>query len=427
MQFKFQYRWLWITLCTVAIVATAIGGGMSWANQKLIAAQRAFGVGDWKQARDAVSIYLWLHPNHARAHLLMAEALICDDNLQGESKVYEALRHLKKISDHSDASADARLMEGRLYLLFLLQPSKAEECFKQSLRDAPNRIETHTLLWKTYNLVDQWDLAEEHVWKIYEQTPPPFQMSLLRDWYLSEFCSIAVNAELDRFLGFLHEGEQISSETDRRRFQAFIDANPDSPEFYAIFARWYFRKRQDRLALELLEKAEKLPDASKNSLLIALRIAINLEMGELDQVGKMLDRWPSPKEGYEYWKTAGLVAHEVHGDEKLACEEFERALVTTPGKSDWRTMHRLAQSLTRRGETEKSAVILQQSRQVSALMDPEFHRRLRLSFVNPQDPRTAEQMVDFYSQLGRLREVAAWQRFTPSGSAKSQAGVDIPR
>lgn len=420
MQFRVQYRWLWIFLGAVPFVAAAIAGGVLWASQKLTVAQQAFRVGEWKRSRDAVSIYLQLYPNHSRARLLLADALICDDELPGESKVHEALQNLQRIPDESDVAADARLMEGRVYLLFLLQPMKAMQCFQRSLKKEPKRLETHTLLWKTFNLVDDWDLAEEHVWQIYEQTPRPYQKSVLRDWYLSEFCSIAVNSDLDRLLGFLKEGDQITIETDRRRLHALITSNPDSPQLYANFARWYFRQRQDQLALELLEKAERLPDASNTPLTIALRVAINLERGELDGVSEILERWPLPCDGYEYWKTVGLVADEVHRDDKRASEAYERALMTTPGKSDWRTMHRLAQCLNRMKETEKSGTVLQRSKQVSSLMAPEFHRRLRLGLVSADDPQTVSQMVDFYGQLGRHREAAAWQHQAPSASSSNK-------
>ena len=409
MQSGQRKNWLWIIFSVVLLTGGVLDYVRSYrVNQNLVLAETAFREQKWESARPAFAAYLQSHPNHFRSRLSLAEALIRDDKLQGKGRMQEALDQLKQIPDQTEFSADARILEGRIYLLMLLQPAKAEQALRRSLAEAPQRQETHSLLWKLYDLTDRWDLAEDHVWQIYDQTPPAHQSSVLRDWYLSEFCSSAVNMELDQFLGFLKKGGQFN-ETDRTRLQAFIDADPQWPEGFAILARWYQRKRDHESVRALLEQAERLSDASQSPLLISVRVAIDVEMGRLDHVEQIFAKWPDPKEGYEYWKTAGLVAEELHRNDQSACDAYNRALLTTPGRSDWRTMHRLAQCLTRLGQTEKSASVHQQSRQTSSLMDPEFHRQLRQRLVSPRDPQTISQMVDFYRKLGREREASAWQ------------------
>ena len=412
-QHKTRSYLLWPILGAFILAAIVIFGRIAWINRSLVTAERAFQQENWEQARQSYSLYLRSYPNHSRARLSMAESLIRDDNLMGKEKVHEAIQHLSFIPDQTPLAADARILEGRLDLLMLLQPARAEIALQRSLRESPLRQEAHSLLWKLYDLTDRWDLAEEHVWKIYEQTPSSYRTSVLRDWYLSEFCSSAANFELDQFLGFLKKGDQFNVETDRTRLQAFIDADPQWPRGYAILARWYLRKRDHASAATLLEQSEKLPGAAQDSMSIAVRVALNVELGKLDQIQEISSNWPEPKEGYDYWKTAGLVADEFRRNDQSACQAYEKALLTTPGRSDWRTMHRLSQCQKRLGETEKSVATQQKSREISALMAPQLHRRLRQNLIKLHDPKTVAEMVDFYEKLGRKREAAAWQHGAP--------------
>lgn len=427
MRLQLRRRWLWIFGAAALLAVIGTFAWSQWMNQQLADAQRAYRAGQWKRARESGLTYLWSHPADSRTRLLVAQAMTRDDSFTAQNKVRETLGHLQQIPDEAKESADARLLEGRLYLLRLLQPTKAEQCFRRSLKRDPQRLETHTLLWKLFNLTDRWDLAEEHFWQIYDQTPPEHRTSPLRDWYLSEFSAKAANIELDRFLGFLQNGSQPGSDTERRRLEAFVAADPECPEVYAVLARWYHRQRLQRPALELVEKAERLPGADQVDMLTGLRIAISLELGELDQARKAFEGWPEPRDGYEYWKAAGLVADQIDQEPRRASDAYAKAIQTKPGRADWRTQHRLAQCLTRLGQADEAAEVRKQAKEVCSLMEPAVHQGLRRALFTPRDPQTVGLMVEFYQKLGRSREVAAWKEVGELDRASVTGGVRAGR
>jgi len=415
MQRILRQRWIRNGAAGILTVAL-IGAGcvFLWIDRNLTLAQHAIDNGDWKSARDNISVHLRFKRADAAAHLLMAEALIRDDSLVGTTKVYEALEHLNQVRETSAKAADARLYEGRLYLLLLLQPGQAEKSLLSSLKQDPNRLESHSLLWRLYDLTNRWDLAEEHFWSIYDRVSPADREGPLRDWYLSEFSPGAANAQLDRNLGFLGRTELPSAETDRRRLEAFLSAETEWADGYVILARWFKRQSAIQDALSLLERAERLPGAAANPMLIATRVSIDVEFGEFEHAQQVFDRWSTEREGYEYWKTAGLVADQIRRDNEQAVADYERAMETTPGKSDWLTQHRLAQCLLRMGETERAAIVRSRSKQVELLMESALHTRLRKALLTPRNPQTIAEMVDLYQKLGRLREVSAWQQLRPN-------------
>ena len=419
MAINVRHRWFRIAAAGMLLVSVAMFSGWIWVGRYLTVAKQAIEDGDWKRARESALIYLGFHSHDATARILMAQALIRDNKLRGDGKIYEALEHLNRIPDTSAHAAEARLAEGRLHLLLLLQPAEAEQCLRRSLQQDPKRLETHSLLWKLFDLTSRWDLAEEHFWQIYEQTPTAERATPLRNWYLSEFSPGAANIELDRNLGFLNKGDQPSSETDRRRLEAFVAADPQWAEGYAILARWFHRQGSLQQAQVVLKQADRLPGTAEIADICALKVLINIELGEFAQARLDFGHWPKPHEGYEYWKAAGLVADQVLQDNKLACTAYRQAIATTPGKSDWLTQHRLAQCLMRSGEAEAAALVRQHSKQVELLMESAVHVRLRRALLTPLDPQTISQMVDLYQQLGRLREVSAWQQL--GGAAEHQS------
>lgn len=425
MRLQLHRRWLWIVSAVALLAVIATFAWSQWLNQQLADAERAYRAGQWKRARESGLTYLWSHPADSRARLLVAQAMTRDESFAARDKVTETLGHLQQIPDEAKESADARLLEGRLYLLRLLQPTKAEQCFQRSLKRDPQRLETHTLLWKLFDLTDRWDRAEEHFWQIYDQTPPEHRTSPLRDWYLSEFGANAANIELDRFLGFIQNGAQPGSDTERRRLEAFVAADPECPEVHAVLARWYHRQRLQRPALELVEKAEQLPGADQVDVLRGLRIAVSLELGELDQARTAFVGWPEPRDGYEYWKAAGLVADQIEQEPRRACDAYAKAINTTPGTADWRTQHRLAQCLTRIGQVDAAAEVRRKAKEICSLMEPEVHQGLRRALFTPRDPQTVGLMVEFYQKLGRSREVAAWKKVGELDRASASGGIPV--
>lgn len=387
-------------------------GGAHWVGRHLSQAERLVADRQWDAARESLTFYLRFHPADDDARLLMARAFISDNTLVGEDKVHAALTQLGRISKSSARSAEARLQEGRLHFLLLWQPGRAERCFLDCLKLDPARLEARILLWKLFNATNRWEWGEEHFWDVYERAPANDRPVLLRDWYLSEFSPGTATAELDRRMGLLEESEQPSVESERRRLEAFVAADPGWPGGYAILARWFHRQGGIPQAVEQLDRAELLPEGANDPIVIAERISIRIELGEFDDARRAFGRWPEPQEGYHYWKSQGLIADQVLRNDGQAVAAFERAVATTPGKSDWLIQHRLAQCLTRLGDRERASAVRRHSKEVESLMDSPLHQQLRRTLTAPNTPETGQEMADFYRRLGRTRESAAWLRLT---------------
>jgi tetratricopeptide (TPR) repeat protein len=423
----FKRRSFQLALAGLLLLAFVVWGAFQWLDRYVAKAEQFITNHEWPKARETLDSYLRFRPGDATARLMMAEAFIRDNKLAGEDKVESALRHLSQIPDTSPHAADARLQEGRLLLLLRLQPGRAERAFRRSLQLDPDRVETHSLLWKLYDLTDRWDSAGEHVWRLMELLPEQERVNRLRDWYLSEFSPGTANAELERRLGLLGETERPGDDSDRRRLEAFVMAEPDWADGHAILARWYHRQGGLHQAGAQLDLAEQLPGGSETPLVIATRVSVSLELGDFDRAERAFQRWPAPHDGYEYWKTAGMIADQVTRDASAACQAFEKAIQTTAGKSDWLTQHRLAQCLLRQGETGRAAVVRLHSKSVELLMENPVHAGLRRDLLTPLAAQTIARMIDLYRQLERHREVEAWSQLTADDrQATVSPSVGVP-
>ena len=412
MQFPRGHRWWQTAAGSLLLTALLLFGGARWVGRHLPQAERLAADRQWSAARKSLAFYLRFYPADEEARLLMARAYVSDDSLVGEDKVHAALAQLERISQNSARSAEARLQEGRLYFLLLWQPGRAERCFRDALQLEPVRLEARILIWKLFDATNRWELDEEHFWQVYERTPSNDRSIVLRDWYLSEFSPGTATAELDRRMGLLGETEQPSFESERRRLEAFVAADPGWPAGHAILARWFHRQGGVPQAIEQLDRAELLPGGADDPFVIAERISTSIEVGEFDAARRAFERWPEPHAGYHFWKSQGLIADQVLRDDRQAVAAFEQAIATTPGKSDWLTQHRLAQCLMRLGDRERSSAVRQHSKEVESLMESPFHQRLRRALSSPNAPKTVEEMADFYRRLGRPQESTAWQRLT---------------
>jgi len=411
------FRHHWFKCFAVLLLlsyAVASYGMRWWLESRLQTAEQLYARRQWHDVREVLTSYLHHRPGDASARLMMAEACIRDNKWLGNDKVNLALEHLARISDKDPRAAEARLQEGRLYLLLLMQPGRAEQAFLRSIRLDPARPETHLLLWKLYDFTDRWEWAEEHVWAVLDRLPHAELAARLRDWYLSEFSPGTANADLDRRLGVLGESEMPSTAIEQGRFEAIVASEPDWATGYAILARSIHRQGELQQASQYLDQAEQLPGGAETPLVIATRVAICLEQGDFDRARHAFQRWPEPHEGYDYWKTAGLISDQVIRDDEAASRYYALACQTTAGKSDWLTQHRQAQSLQRLGRSEAAAAVRQQSKTVELLMESTVQREFRKALLKPLDPATIARLVDLYQQLGRNREAAAWQGLTSS-------------
>lgn len=407
-----QNRWSRIAVCILLLTLMAWCGLRWWVGRLLTQAEDRTASREWSAARDCLRSYLWYSPGDSKALLMLAEAYIRDNRLTGNDKINAALEQLARIPDSDQRAAEARLQEGRLYLLLLIQPGRAERAFLKAARLDPTRTETQILLWKLYDLTNRWDSAESYVWQSLERLPPREKALRLRDWYLSEFSPGTANLELERRLGLLAESEFPNEKSEHRRLEAFVSMEPDWSGGRAILARWLHRQGNLGQASHELDLAEELPGGALDSLVITTRVTICLELGEFDRALQAFQRWPAPHEGYEYWKTAGLIADQVTRDFPQARQYYFQAIQTTAGKSDWLTQHRLVQCLTRLGETDQAAKLRLHSKEVELLMENTAQIEIRRALADVLSPDTIARMVNLYQQLGREREVLAWKQLT---------------
>lgn len=400
-------RYLLLTVGTLVLIGA--GGTVAWFERGLSQARGLAKYGLWPDACRALTRYLWLHPRDPQARLLYAEALIKDERLPADKSAPQALAHLQAIPDTVPEGARARTQEGRLELFLRYHPARAERLFRRALELDPDTPEPYYLLWKLKDLTGRAHLAESEFWKVYEATVVDRRALRLREWYMSQFYPTTANPVLDRLMGFLTAKKSNPEQTEALRFIRFRNEEPESPLCYAALARWFQNEGDARYALESLDQAQtKIQDAEQDPFYLATLISILIEMGELDRADQCLQRWPEPHTGYEYWLAEGQVLQEVRSQYAEACRAYDRALGEWPGSVDWRTRNRKANCLARLRDQAGAAREREQAKVIEQLMEEKVHQRLRyaLGFLN--EPKRAQELVDFYQKIGRPREAAAW-------------------
>ena len=380
-----------------------------WLNWELSTARGLAEDHRWKDARSFLGRYLMFRPSDAKTRILMSHCLISDNSLTIQNVATEALNCLAAIPESSPQSATARIIEGRVYLLLLLQPARAEQKFQLALQSDPTRIDAHALLWKVYELTRRWHLCDKHFWQIYEHSQTAERANLLRDWYLSEFHPGSAIADLDRKLGILNADEKPSAAVERRRYEMFIAAEPDSPLGYACLAQWFHQNGLISKGQEAIKRAEQISGGSENPFVIATQVAISFELGEFNEAQEQFRHWPVDDKGFEYWKTKGLIDDQILRDNEQARDAYTHVLSTEFGKSEWMTHHRLAQILMRMNLRDEAAIMRNRSKELELQMEPNVHQPLREALAQPESIETQERMAQFYERIGRHRESSAWR------------------
>lgn len=392
---------IFVAVCCMLIVLSWLNGQVSTARE-LAEDQR------WNDASQILRHYLKFQPRDAEARILLSRCIL-SDNLSSIQKVAnDALECLAAIPKSSPESATARVVEGRIYLLLLLRPHAAEKCFRAAIELDPHRVEAHALLWKLYDLTRRWHLSEEHFWQVYDHSQPRDRDKLLRDWYLSEFHPASAISDLDRQLGILHDDEQPNVEVERRRYEMFIAAEPDSPIGYTCLARWFHQQGLSARGLEAIEQAEQLAGGREDPFTIATHVAMSFERGDFDEAREHFRRWPRDDTGYEYWKTKGLICDQILRQNAESRDAYERALSSAAGQSDWLTRHRLAQVLMRMDLKDEAALVRHRSKELEHQMEPTVHQPLRDALAHPESRDTRRLIANFYEGIGRPRESRAW-------------------
>lgn len=367
---------------------------------------------EWSAARERLESYLWVRPGDERALLLMAEALVREQQPPEPATVNRALDCLRSIPDTSAVAAAARTQEGSLLLLLKHQPGAAENALRKAVALDSGMRDAWYLLWKLHDLTGRVAEAEPVFWEVFELTPEPKRAEQLREWYLSQFNTTGANPALDRVLGVLGAGEHPSRASEKKRYEKFRDAEPDSPIPHAALARWHLTAREFDSARNVLRQAgESVPaEMQDHPFYLAVLIGTLIELGDLDEAAAAMGRWPQGDRGFEYWRCRALVLDEVQGDDEQAVVAFDQALQIWPGPAEWALLNRKANCLTRLGRPAEAAEARAAASRVVGLMTADVHQSLTNALLDLQAPGPLMQVAEYYQKLGRAREASSWRQ-----------------
>jgi tetratricopeptide (TPR) repeat protein len=369
-------------------------------------------------AERELAVALERFPDDAELRLLWAQAVIGGRSRSVEKAAELAISGLARIPDTSPDAAEARMREGRLALLVLQQPDRAERLLRQSLQLNPAPIDAHYLLWKLYELTDRYQEAEPFFRAVWERTAVAERGERLRDWYLSQFSPLAATADLDRRMGFIAEGQVGSAGVVVVRLATFQRNEPASAITLAVNAAHLIQLRDRESALPLLESVQSSDDARASDFFLSVWLNLLLELGRLPESQAWFEAYKGPRQGHLYDRMAGRMEQTVYRRDERALEHFDRALAVWPGAMDWSLLHFRAQSLARLGRRQEADQTRARAKEIELLMELPVHQQLRQMLLNLNDPATLREMEKFYRALGRSWEADEWSRLAadlPSG------------
>jgi len=398
------------------------------ANLGLPAGERAMHLQQWNVARKQLNRFLWLHPDDARAHMMMAEVLVKDEALDGKRAVDRAIAHLRRVPDDSEFAATARMRQGRIELLLLQRPGRAEALLRRALELNPDQLDANFLMWKLLDLTGRGNWCEPHFWKVLEQTPQPQRAPRLREWYMSQFYPGSANPTMNRMMGFLEEGQPDGVLVERFRLVAFLKDEPDRAVNYAAWAWWLHDDGNPKLALEVLQDGvEKLKQPQQNAFFVSVMVTVLFDLGRFDEMGDWMAVWPEPHSGFTFRRWKALYLDEVEEEFAEALSQYERAIAIWPGPAEWRVQSQMANCLSRMGQQGRAAEVRKRAKQIEDLMKVEVHTHLRDILGDLNDADRLQEVVDFYRDIDRPREADAWQAHVDAlrsrGSQTSQPAL----
>lgn len=344
--------------------------------------------------------------------LLWAQAVIGGRSRTPQEAAELAISGLSQISDKSPVAAEARMREGRLALLVLQQPDRAEQLLRRSLSLDPTPVDAHYLLWKLYELTDRYQEAEPFFLGVWERTAVAERGERLRDWYLSQFSPLAATAELDRRMGFVEQGQVGGDGVVVMRLATFQRNEPDSAITLAVNAAHLIQLRDRESALPLLEQVQSTSEALSSDFFLSVYVNLLLELGRLPEAQAWFEAYNGPQTGYLFDRTVGRLEQTIFRRDEVALRHFERALAVWPGPMDWSLMHFKAQSQARLGRREEADQTRTRAKEIEVLMELPVHQKLRQRLLNLSDPATLREMENFYRALGRTWEANEWSRLS---------------
>jgi tetratricopeptide (TPR) repeat protein len=399
-------RWVIVSVAIIALTSVAL---FIWLDSGLVAARRAMNRQNFKSARSAAQRYLWLHPWDTEARLLAGNAYFQDDFLDPTFAANHAIDHFRSIPDTSPDGSMARLLEGRATFLIRQEPAQSERCFRRSIQLNGDQFESYYLLWQLYNMTERFFDCEPLFREVYRLCPPEQRAFRLREWYSSQFTPLSACNHLDLMMGFRNENEVPSEEVAFRRLTTFHEHEPREPETAAALAQWHIRNQSREAALEVLEAVPDRDQARRSRFFQATYIEALIEAGQTDRAAEEFKLWSGPKEGYQYFRIAGIHSQEIRGQTEEAATLLRQASEIWPGPADWLLLNRLARCLALSGRREESQRVQAEAKRVEGLTDLKIHQKMRDALAHLENPDRLAEVVQFYDLFGRNWEADAWR------------------
>lgn len=369
------------------------------------------------EARAEFERYLWLFGDDDEVQFRLAEAWARDNALLGRPAAERSIALLDAIPQDSEFAARSRTQSGRLRLLILGQPCRAERDFRTATRLDPDLFDAHYMLWKTLDLTRRYHLVEPSFNACLEHCPPERLQAILYDWYFSQFSTFAAAAELDEGMGFLKSGQTPDALTEYRRIRSFEHNETDCALTAAVLADWCDEYHVAEEKDKWLRTAWERVGGSTAPWVFAVLFDLLLDDGRFDDARTVFEAWPEPRDSYDYYTRRGIFLSEVENDPDAAADACRNAIAIWPGPVDWQVHHRLAGLLTRLGRNNEADRIRERAHYLEQRMEVDFHRRLRRLLLNGDPDDRNRRMAEFYDEIDRPAEAAAWRSLSSRGSA----------
>jgi tetratricopeptide (TPR) repeat protein len=400
-----QWR-LWLLVAAI-ILAILVGGGLwRWRSER-IAARSLLARGRLAEARAKLARLLWLRPGDSGLRLMIAETYARDDSLPDATRA--AVECLRQIPDDVPEGLEARIREARLRLLLLYQPAQAESLLNRALKIAPDSIDALRLKWTILDLTGRADYVEPVFLQVYRLGPAPSRCECLRAWYDSQIEPSRASAGLDDQMGFRNSPDETERRVELHRLLAFRTQEPDHPGAHAALARWFQEEGDLRQALRVLEEGPPIAQVHLDPFFLATTVSVLVAAGRLEQAAAAFAQWPPPHEGYDYWRSEGLLHEEAERDYLAAANSYDKALAIWPGPADWKCRFRQAACLALAGDEQRAEECRRTASLVRDLFKPKALHFVRQAMETPEEKSSLDPIVEFYRSLNRDIEVRYWK------------------
>lgn len=366
----------------------------------------------FQKARRELKRYLWFRQGDDQARLTLAECYVRDSELLATESATEAIALLGKIRDDSELAGTARLQEARLRFLILNQPCRAERLLKEILQDDPKSFAANYLMWKILDLTRRYHLAEPYFQGCFVTADESRRADLLREWYFSQFSTFAAASQLDQMMGVVRAGKPSDTIIEHRRLQRFLEAEPECALNHAILADWYHEHGMEHEKWSSFDKAWEKANASTPAYAYVVFFDLLLEAGRFEEAKKVIELWPEPKSGYDYYSREGICFAEIRDTPEFAIVACRKAMRQWPGPVDWQLHHRLAGLLTRVGRLDEAETARTEGKRLESLMEVDYHTELRKVFTEARSIGQYHKMAEFYASIDRELEAKAWEQLS---------------